>query len=123
MYGWLFINFRILQADEPKSENVVKNATPIKSPDEPSGENKSNKKRRKRVRRKNAPKKSTSINQLTASQISENIETNDTITDRSSLDSNASDPDIKDMQRWVYQIILHAMFCLIDMCVCVCYEI
>ncbi|CAH1114571.1 unnamed protein product [Psylliodes chrysocephalus] len=86
------------KADEPKSENVVKNATPIKSPDEPSGENKSNKKRRKRVRRKNAPKKSTSINQLTASQISENIETNDTITDRSSLDSNASDPDIKDMQ-------------------------
>ncbi|CAG9859057.1 unnamed protein product [Phyllotreta striolata] len=86
------------KAEELKSENVAAVAAPVKSQEEPVAETKSSKKRRKRVRRKNPTKKSSSISQLTSSTTSENLETNDTITDRSSLDSNGSDPDIKELQ-------------------------
>ncbi|XP_056634366.1 phosphatidate phosphatase LPIN3 isoform X1 [Diorhabda sublineata] len=88
------------KAEELKSENIapVSTATYTKSTDDPSTESKSSKKRRKRLRRKNAPKKSSSINQISASQASENLENNDTITDRSSLDSNGSEPDLKEIQ-------------------------
>ncbi|XP_072378648.1 phosphatidate phosphatase LPIN3 isoform X2 [Diabrotica undecimpunctata] len=86
------------KTEELKSENLVSPVANFPKTDDPTNENKSSKKRRKRVRRKNAPKKSSSINQMTSSQISENLENNDTITDRSSLDSNGSDPDIKELQ-------------------------
>lgn len=88
------------KAEELKSENVaaVPTVTFTKNTDDPSTDSKSSKKRRKRLRRKNAPKKSTSINQISASQASENLENNDTITDRSSLESNCSEQDLKEIQ-------------------------
>ncbi|XP_074027321.1 phosphatidate phosphatase LPIN [Leptinotarsa decemlineata] len=89
------------KADDPKSE-TVSTPTPVKSIDEvPSDSKNSNKKRRKRVRRKNAPRKSTSINQMQISQTSENLENNETVTDKSSLDSTSSDQDVKNMQQKV----------------------
>ncbi|XP_018569691.1 phosphatidate phosphatase LPIN3 isoform X1 [Anoplophora glabripennis] len=88
------------KAEEPKSEAIK--TTPVsvqRNLEDPQSESKSSKKRRKRVRRKNPPRKSNSINQLTASQNSDNLENNDTITDRSSLDSNSSEPELKDVQK------------------------
>lgn len=73
--------------------------TPTKPPaDEPQGESKSNKKKRKKMRKKNAPRKSTSNNILTASA-SENVDrTNGSTTDRSSLDSNCSETELKELK-------------------------
>lgn len=89
------LDIDISKTEELKSENLVSPVSNLPKIDDPTNESKSSKKRRKRVRRKNAPKKSSSINQMTSSQISENLETNDTITDRSSLDSNGSDPELQ----------------------------
>lgn len=70
--------------------------TPFKSAEDSVADSKSSRKRRKRVKRKNAPRKSTSINQMTVSQISETLDNNDTNTDRSSLESHSSDTDLKE---------------------------
>lgn len=68
----------------------------MKSTEDSVCDSKSSKKRRKRVKKKNAPRKSTSINQLTVSQTSDAVDNNDTNTDRSSLDSHSSEPDMKE---------------------------
>ncbi|KAJ8925568.1 hypothetical protein NQ315_009408 [Exocentrus adspersus] len=86
------------KADEPKVEEVKTVPVSVqKLLDDTPSESKSSKKRRRRIRRKNPPRKSNSINQLNSSQNSDNVENNDTITDRSSLDSNSSEPELKDM--------------------------
>ncbi|KAJ8957636.1 hypothetical protein NQ318_017525 [Aromia moschata] len=88
------------KTDEPRCEEAMTTPTPVsKSVVEPVSESKSSKKRRKRVRRKNAPRKSNSINQIAPSQTSDNLDNNDTITDRSSLDSNSSEPELKEIQQ------------------------
>ncbi|CAH2003396.1 unnamed protein product [Acanthoscelides obtectus] len=87
------------RADEPKSEILQTTPSHPKMLDDVSlTDSKSSKKRRKRVRRKNTPKKSNSVNQLLA-QAGENTETNDTITDKSSMDSNSSDQEVKEFQK------------------------
>lgn len=69
---------------------------PLKMGEDSVGDSKSSKKRRKRVKRKNAPRKSSSVNQLIVSQTSDTVDNNDTNTDRSSLESHSSDPDLKE---------------------------
>lgn len=90
-----------MQADEPKSESLSPptGAKVNLSLTDDVADNKSGRKRRKRVRRKNAPKKSSSVNQLTTSQTLETLEVTELITDRSSIDSNSSDPELKDVQQ------------------------
>nr|CAH7738238.1 unnamed protein product [Callosobruchus chinensis] len=87
------------RADEPKSDILQTTPSQTRILDDVSlTDSKSSKKRRKRVRRKNTPKKSSSVSQLLV-QASENVETNDTITDKSSMDSNSSDQEVKELQK------------------------
>lgn len=68
------------------------------SPKEAAVECKSSKKKRKKMRKKNAPRKASSNNVL-PSPTSENLErTSESTTDRSSLDSNCSEAELKDLQ-------------------------
>lgn len=79
---------------ENNSNSTSKATTPVLETQSVSETSKSSKKKRKKVRRKNAPRKSASIN-----QISENFEKTESGTDRSSLGSSSSDPELKDLQK------------------------
>ncbi|KAH0815419.1 hypothetical protein GEV33_007372 [Tenebrio molitor] len=72
----------------PKIEDV----SPGK--DDHSGESRSSKKKRRKTKKKNAPRKSSSVN-----QISVEPEKNDSVTtDPSSIESNSSEPELKELQ-------------------------
>ncbi|XP_060529756.1 phosphatidate phosphatase LPIN3 isoform X2 [Cylas formicarius] len=74
--------------------------TPVKPIEEPSCESKSSKKKRKKMRKKNATRKAqNNNNQIIAGQGSDTLErTNDSTTDRSSLGSNYSEHELKELQ-------------------------
>lgn len=90
-----------LELDLSKADSIAKteSCTTSIQDNNISIESKNSKKKRKKMRRKNAPRKSSSINQITTSQTSDIVEKNsDSATDRSSLDSNSSDPELKEIQ-------------------------
>lgn len=102
-----------IKADDAKSVTVLGTPLPLKSTEDSVGDSKSSKKRRKRVKRKNAPRKSTSVNQLTISQTSDTLDNNDTNTDRSSLESHSSEVDLKEYVKqnfWRYHSVCVVFF-------------
>ncbi|XP_050295672.1 phosphatidate phosphatase LPIN3 isoform X2 [Anthonomus grandis grandis] len=95
--------FKMDSLDEPlvKTEKTPEKETPPTmakpSLEEPPSENKSSKKKRKKMRKKNAPRKSASNHLLVTPTVETLDKTNDSITDRSSLDSNCSEAELKDL--------------------------
>ncbi|CAH1128086.1 unnamed protein product [Ceutorhynchus assimilis] len=86
--------FKMDSLDEPpnKPEKVSEPKTPIKPIEESQGESKSSKKKKKKMRKKNAPRKSASNHGI------EVLERTDSTTDRSSLGSNSSEAELKELQ-------------------------
>lgn len=87
----------------PPKVEATDEATPIKE-DAPSENKSGKKKRRKRsmMKKKLLQKKSASVSELSTVEAGDSLQdsVNDGATDRSSLDSNASEPELKEIQ-WV----------------------
>ncbi|CAH0551237.1 unnamed protein product [Brassicogethes aeneus] len=62
-------------------------------------DSKNNKKKRKKMRRKNAARKSNSVHQLTTPNVEVAEKISDSNTDRSSLDSNSSEPELQKLEK------------------------
>ncbi|KAH1015087.1 hypothetical protein HUJ05_012865 [Dendroctonus ponderosae] len=98
--------FKMDSLDEPVSKDEKPSEVPVAvvqakdtSPKEAPVESKSSKKKRKKMRKKNAPRKTSSNNNVLPSPSTENLErTSESTTDRSSLDSNCSEAELKDLQ-------------------------
>lgn len=89
--------------DEPPSKvdqpEKCMERTPSPVKEEVQIESKGSKKKRKKMRKKNAPRKSTSNNTVVPSTGAENTEKpSDSTTDRSSLGSNSSEAELKELQ-------------------------
>lgn len=89
--------------DEPPSkvEHLEKcmERTPSPVKEEVQIESKGSKKKKKKMRKKNAPRKSTSNNNVVPSSVVENVDkASDSTTDRSSLGSNSSEAELKELQ-------------------------
>ncbi|XP_076260267.1 phosphatidate phosphatase LPIN isoform X3 [Rhynchophorus ferrugineus] len=86
-----------VENEKAQTEQLTVDKTPSKTPDDPLSESKSSKKKRKKMRKKNATRKS-STNSYVASSTSDAVDnrTNGSTTDRSSLDSNSSEPELKE---------------------------
>ncbi|ENN74670.1 hypothetical protein YQE_08787, partial [Dendroctonus ponderosae] len=93
--------FKMDSLDEPVSKDEKPSEVPVAvdtSPKEAPVESKSSKKKRKKMRKKNAPRKTSSNNNVLPSPSTENLErTSESTTDRSSLDSNCSEAELKDL--------------------------
>ncbi|XP_030761072.1 phosphatidate phosphatase LPIN3 [Sitophilus oryzae] len=104
--------FKMDSLDEPvsKIENekqqdaVAADKVPIKTPEDPPSDSKNSKKKRKKMRKKNSTRKSLSNNFLTSPTSETAEKTNGSTTDRSSLDSNCSEPELKDLSIKVEKI-------------------
>ena len=83
-----------LEMDTSRSECVPKEEGSVK--EDVSGESRGSKKKRRKTKKKNAPRKSSSVNQISVEQVDKNNDS--ATTEPSSIESNASDPELKDLQ-------------------------
>ncbi|EFA07054.2 phosphatidate phosphatase LPIN3 [Tribolium castaneum] len=84
-----------LEMDTSRSESGPKPEEASQGKDEHSSESRSSKKKRRKTKKKNAPRKSSSVNQISP----EVAEKNDSATtDPSSIESNSSEPELKELQ-------------------------
>lgn len=89
--------------DEPPSKvdqpEKCMERTPSPVKEEVQAESKGSKKKRKKMRKKNASRKSTSNNTVVPSPGAESVDkASDSTTDRSSLGSNSSEAELKELQ-------------------------